>query len=170
MPNQMKKNLDHNFCHKEIERWLENVSIFHEKVEVISKLHCCQLKQVNTYLSESRFYQFVDDGGSIHSSIFIYNTFKVVSKMQLLSYKTGFSWLTLEYGEHALMQQVVNRVGFTGFIISLKQNGVMSLILMYHSLIRHKHYSIKQENNNLVGFSFFPEFWKKQNKNKNCTQ
>ena len=41
---------------------------------------------------------------------------------------------------------------------------------MYHSLVRHKHYSIK--NNNLVGFfrfSFFPEFWKNKTKQK-CTQ
>ena len=45
----------------------------------------------------------------------------------------------------------------------------MSLILMYHSLVRHKHYSIK--NNNLVGFfrfSFFPWILKKQNKTKNA--
>ena len=47
----------------------------------------------------------------------------------------------------------------------------MSLILMYHSLVRHKHYSIR--NNNLVGFfrfSFFSWILKKTKQNKNCTQ
>ena len=42
---------------------------------------------------------------------------------------------------------------------------------MYHSLVRHKHYSIR--NNNLVGFfrfSFFSWILKKTKQNKNCTQ